>query len=347
MATQQRLRAAASSYSEYSYTVLSSDTSWAYLRGVLLSLSSVRKLFPLSILCFLALAVVFYAPYSPIERSDLRASTRAQLPATPQTPESGLPPASQPPQQPAASQPAPAPNPPPLTVVLDPAHGGADNGARGPNGLNEKDVVLALCRGIRAELAQRGYRVVMTRDSDADPTFDDRATMANQAPGAIFVSIHVASTGTPGTARIYYYRLPTPFTYSTNAGASTPAGSAAAPQQPPTTPLPAAIGLIPWRHAQSNFDDASHRFADLVQAAIAQKFAASPAASSSAAVRDLRSIAGPAIAIELSSVASLNASSLEAMGPSVASAIAQGLSTIHPASETSLSPLPPAPGAPR
>ena len=283
-----------------------------------------RKPFPFFILFLLALAAIFYAPYTPIERSALHAATRAQSPVTPQAPESGLPPASQMSQQ---------PPPPPLTVVLDPAHGGADNGARGPGGLNEKDVVLALARGIRAELAQRGYRVVMTRDSDADPSFDDRATMANQAPGAVFVSIHVASTGTPGTARVYYYRLPTPFTYS--ADTSAPVGSTAPP----------ATGLIPWRQAQSNFDDASHRFADLVQAAIAQKFSASPAAGSSTAVRDLRSIAGPAIAIELSSVASLNASSLEAMGPSVASAIAQGLAVIHPAAEPS--PTPPAPGVAR
>lgn len=289
-----------------------------------------RKPLPFFILFFLSLAIIFYAP---IERSVLRAAPRAQAPATPQTPEPALPqpPASQPPVSPT---PAPALPPSPLTVVLDPAHGGADNGARGPNGLNEKDVVLALCRGIRAELATRGYRVIMTRDSDADPTFDDRATMANQAPGAIFVSIHVASTGTVGTARVYYYRVATPFTYSPDLAAPTP-GSSAPPQQPPSPP---STALIPWRQAQSNFDDTSHLFANLVQAGIQQKFSASPAASSSAAVRDLRSIAGPAIAIELSSVASLNASSLEAMGPSVASAIAQGLVVIHPPAGTPVTP---------
>jgi N-acetylmuramoyl-L-alanine amidase len=297
----------------------------------------VRKPFPFFILIFLAIAVISYAP---VERSVLRAAPRAQAPVAPQTaePAAPQPQVSQPPVAPA---PVPTPPPSPLTVVLDPAHGGADNGARGPNGLNEKDVVLALCRGIRAELATRGYRVVMTRDSDADPTFDDRATIANQAPGAVFVSIHVASTGTPGTARVYYYRVATPFTYSPDAAAAAP-GSSLPLQQPASTP---SSVLIPWRQAQLNFDDTSHLFANLVQAGIQQKFSASPAASSSATVRDLRSIAGPAIAIELSSVASLNASSLEAMGPSVASAIAQGLAVIHPAAETPATPA--APGAAR
>ena len=294
-----------------------------------------RKPFPFFILFFFAaLAAVLYPPG---RRSVLRAAPRLQAAvARPQTPEPASPPSPQ-----------PAPVPPPLTVVLDPAHGGADNGARGPNGLNEKDVVLALARGIRAELAQRGYRVVMTRDSDADPTFDDRATIANQAAGAIFVTIHVASTGTPGTARVYFYRLAAPFTYSVDASA--PAGSGPSQQQPSMpmpTPTPApTTSLIPWRQAQSSFDDASHRFADLVQAAIAQKFSASPSISASAAVRDLRSIAAPAIAVELSSVASLNASSLEAMGPSVASALAQALAVIHPAGETNA--IPAATGAAR
>ena len=208
--------------------------------------------------------------------------------------------------------------------MIDAAHGGVDNGARGPNGVNEKDVSLALARGIRAELTRRGFRVVMTRDADTDPAFDDRAATANQFADAIYISLHVASTGTAGTVRAYFYRIATPFaTIVPAAGVET--------NSQPTTPTPSPPGgLVPWREAQAAFDDGSHRFADAVQAGLAQKFSGSPATGTSAAVRDLRSVAAPAISIELSSVASLNASSLEAMGPSVASAIAQGILEFHP-----------------
>jgi N-acetylmuramoyl-L-alanine amidase len=217
-----------------------------------------------------------------------------------------------------------------LTIVVDAAHGGADNGARGANGLNEKDVVLALARGVRAELTRQGYRVVMTRDSDADPTFDDRAALANQFADAIFVSLHVASTGTPGTVRVYYYRLATPFTISLPDTSAATANGA----MPPAPTLPAALngeGLVPWRQAQAPSIDGSHRLADLVQSGLAQKFSGSPASSASASVRDLRSVAAPAIAIEVSSISSPGVSALEAMSPSIASVIAQSVAVFRPA----------------
>jgi N-acetylmuramoyl-L-alanine amidase len=215
-----------------------------------------------------------------------------------------------------------------LTIVVDAAHGGTDNGARGSNGVNEKDVVLALARGCRAELTTRGYRVVMTRDSDADPTFDDRAALANQFADAIFVSLHVASTGTPGTVRVYYDRLASAYTMTMPAGSTGSASDAAA--QAPTAPVAPASQLTSWRKAQVSFDDASHRFADMVQAGLAQKFSGSPTSSIPAAVRDLRSVAAPAIDIEISNINSPSISTLESMSPSLATAIAQAIAQFHP-----------------
>jgi N-acetylmuramoyl-L-alanine amidase len=239
--------------------------------------------------------------------------------------------------------------------VVDAAHGGADNGARGPNGVNEKDVVLALARGIRADLVRQGYRVVMTRDSDADPTFDDRATIANQFANAIFVTLHVASTGTPGTVRAYYYHATTPFTVtlSQNPSADEQAPAPAVIPLIPRAPNGAtAAGLIPWREAQVKFIDQSHRFADLVQNVLAQKFSTSPAASAPSSVRELRSVAAPAIAIELSSVGSSSASALEAMGPSIAAAVDQSIVAFRPpvaapaAPAPATAPAPPPPATP-
>ena len=190
-------------------------------------------------------------------------------------------------------------------------------------------MVLALARGCRAELIQRGYRVVLTRDSDSDPSFDDRAAIANKFANAFFVTLHVASTGTPSTVRVYYDRIAAPYTMPPFTAGS-PAASTH-PPQPTTAPSAVQVEILPWRQAQASFDDTSHRFADLVQAGLAQKFAGSPANSISAAVRDLRSIATPAIAIEISNIGSPDVSTLESMSPSIAAAIAQAMAVFHPA----------------
>lgn len=257
-----------------------------------------------------------------------RAATQVQPPTAPSNTQQ--PPIS-PTLPPIIATPQTTPAPPPLTIVIDAAHGGADDGAKGANGVNEKDVVLALARGCRAELAQRGYRVVMTRDSDADPTFDERAAMANQFASSVFVSLHVASTGTPGTVRVYYDRFAAPFTIAAPASTASPgAPPITNTAQPPPISAPSNPALLPWRRAQASFDDQSHLFADLVQSALAQKLSGSSPASLAAAVRDLRSIAAPAIAIEISNIGSPNVSTLESMSPSIATAIAQALTSFHP-----------------
>ena len=91
--------------------------------------------------------------------------------------------------------------------MINPAHGGTDNGARGQNGSVEKDVVLVFARMVRSEFERQGYRVVMTRNDDSNPSYEDRAAIANAYRDAIFISFHVSSTGQIGTARAYSYQL--------------------------------------------------------------------------------------------------------------------------------------------
>jgi len=76
------------------------------------------------------------------------------------------------------------------TVVVDAGHGGEDHGARGPEGLVEKQLVLDLARRLQERLTGQGLRVVMTRDEDAFVPLDERTRIANQVGADLFVSIH-------------------------------------------------------------------------------------------------------------------------------------------------------------
>ena len=75
------------------------------------------------------------------------------------------------------------------TVVLDPGHGGRDNGARSPYE-HEKNFSLDVARRVRNELQKSGVRVILTRNSDSFVELADRAAVANRLKNAIFVSIH-------------------------------------------------------------------------------------------------------------------------------------------------------------
>lgn len=84
------------------------------------------------------------------------------------------------------------------TVVVDAGHGGHDAGARGVYGY-EKDFALQMARTVRTALQKRGFRVVMTRDSDRFISRTGRVAIANKTPNSIFVSLHFNSGGSAAT----------------------------------------------------------------------------------------------------------------------------------------------------
>src|SRR5258708_26454652 len=88
-------------------------------------------------------------------------------------------------------------------VVLDPAHGGTDPGARGTGGIRESEIVLDFAIQVRRALELQGFQVVQTRQGNENPSFDDRSATANAHRGAVFVTLHISSTGLPGTVRVY------------------------------------------------------------------------------------------------------------------------------------------------
>lgn len=85
----------------------------------------------------------------------------------------------------------PAPNQPMSPVILDPGHGGDDEGAI-VRGVREKDLALVFARKLKARLARNAdLPVVMTRDTDRYVTLDDRLVDSVDMRGSIFVSLHL------------------------------------------------------------------------------------------------------------------------------------------------------------
>jgi N-acetylmuramoyl-L-alanine amidase len=91
--------------------------------------------------------------------------------------------------QPRADSPAVAEGP--LTIVLDPGHGGVDSGAIGPGGAVEKSIVYQFSAELAKKLAaNKRYRVLMTRDGDEFVSLSDRVKIARDANAALLISIH-------------------------------------------------------------------------------------------------------------------------------------------------------------
>ncbi|WP_010498823.1 N-acetylmuramoyl-L-alanine amidase CwlD [Paenibacillus elgii] len=106
-------------------------------------------------------------------------------------------------------------------IALDAGHGGPDGGARSKDGLEEKDVNLAIALHLRDYLQQSGALVVMTREDDRDlaspgskgyskrKTEDllKRAEFVSKQKSNLFVSIHLNSIPSPrwSGAQTFFY----------------------------------------------------------------------------------------------------------------------------------------------
>jgi N-acetylmuramoyl-L-alanine amidase len=90
------------------------------------------------------------------------------------------------------------------TVVLDPGHGGFDNGASSSWG-NEKNFTLEVALAARKELMRAGFHVEMTRSNDVFVSLEQRVRIANRFPKAVFVSIHFNSS--PGGIGVESFAL--------------------------------------------------------------------------------------------------------------------------------------------
>jgi N-acetylmuramoyl-L-alanine amidase len=101
-----------------------------------------------------------------------------------------LPRPSEQPPHPDGDAAVPSADPRPV-VVLDPGHGGIDNGTRARSGELEKDLALQFAIMLRDKLEKTGkYRVAMTRSDDTFVELAERVRFARLRQAQLFISIH-------------------------------------------------------------------------------------------------------------------------------------------------------------
>jgi N-acetylmuramoyl-L-alanine amidase len=82
-------------------------------------------------------------------------------------------------------------------VVIDAGHGGSDLGATGRHGLVEKQLVLDVALRLAKRLRASGLAVTLTRADDTFVPLEVRTSVANDARGDLFISIHANSAHSP------------------------------------------------------------------------------------------------------------------------------------------------------
>jgi N-acetylmuramoyl-L-alanine amidase len=225
-------------------------------------------------------------------------TSRLAIALLPPGTEAPAPPGATPPTPAVPADPVPAPAPPPAlrTVVIDPGHGGDEQGARGPNGTLEKDITLQVARRLRAMIESRlGLRVFLTRDDDRTMTLDDRSAYANSQKADVFVSIHANAALRPVMkgAEVYFLAAE-PTDDETRRAAET--SEAVLPALGGGT---RSIDLILWETAQARYLAQSSTFASLVEQALRARVEMSPRAVQQAPFRVLVGATMPAVLVEI------------------------------------------------
>lgn len=184
------------------------------------------------------------------------------------------------------------------TIVIDPGHGGSNTGARGSEGIEEKELTLLLARTLRSRLEERlPVRVVLTRSEDVDLPLDTRTSIANQQKADLFISLHLNSVQDPSAhgAETYFLSLQ----------ASDEGAARAAAMENEAEPVTQADGdplydlqLILWDLAQSHYLAESQRLASLVQDELNEALSLRDRGVKQAPFRVLLGAAMPAVLVE-------------------------------------------------
>jgi len=154
------------------------------------------------------------------------------------------------------------PEEPRFLVVIDPGHGGTEHGAVGRTGVMEKDLTLRIARLMEDLLKREKVDVLLTRTQDAAVGLEERAGLANNRKGILFLSLHMNAfrIASAHGAETYYMSLP--------AREAAPAAPATAPPASGEESIAApesSLEFILWDLAQSEYLKDSARLAEMVQ----------------------------------------------------------------------------------
>jgi N-acetylmuramoyl-L-alanine amidase len=180
------------------------------------------------------------------------------------------------------------------TIVLDPGHGGTEDGVRGASGTVEKDVTLGVARKLKAMLEGRlGVRVMLTRDGDSSVTLDDRAALANNNKADVFVSIHANASLRPEVkgAEIFYL--------GADDYGDVQQAAASATMLPVLGGGARDIDPVPWDVAQTKHLAESATLAAAVEEELRARVPMAPRAVQQAPLRVLLGANMPAVLVEM------------------------------------------------
>ncbi|MDE7331514.1 MAG: N-acetylmuramoyl-L-alanine amidase [Lachnospiraceae bacterium] len=74
-------------------------------------------------------------------------------------------------------------------IVIDPGHGGEDDGCLG-DGVFEKDINLQIALLVKERLEEKGFRVMLPRETDEYLAKEERVELANSYQADAYISIH-------------------------------------------------------------------------------------------------------------------------------------------------------------
>jgi N-acetylmuramoyl-L-alanine amidase len=181
------------------------------------------------------------------------------------------------------------------TIVIDPGHGGDEDGARGQKGTLEKNVTLAVARRLKGALEGRlGVRVLLTRDADQTVPLDQRAAVANNNKADLFISLHANASvrSAISGAEVFYLNL-------ADYGDEAQRARSGAESLPVLGGGSREIEVILWEMAQARYIDQSAAFARTVEAVLRDRIAMGRRPIQQAPFRVLGGANMPAILVEM------------------------------------------------
>jgi N-acetylmuramoyl-L-alanine amidase len=185
-------------------------------------------------------------------------------------------------------------------IVLDAGHGGHDPGARGPNGVQEKDVVLDVTRRAARMIEDGlGIKVVLTRSTDVFVPLRERTNFANKQRADLFVSVHANAHPRSVSEGVETYFLSSEATDNEARQTAAIENNVVQLESPQSRQKTDLLKSILWDMAQSEFQQESSFLAETVQDSMAQSLRLVNRGVKQAGFYVLGGAAMPAILIEI------------------------------------------------